>query len=201
MSRRCPLHRPRGHDRARSAAAVDAGVGADCCNAAGSSAAGGRGVRADVGRLLWGGPRRRGGQRHRCLQLMLTALGIGAGDEVVVPANTFVATAEAIVLAGATPRFADVSPRHPAAHRHGSRSGHHASNQGRDRCSPLRPDARHGRALRGRPQSRCRAHRGRRPGARRDLERPAGRLVSGGRRASAFTRARTWARSAMPARW
>lgn len=44
------------------------------------------------------------------IQLVLTTLGIGAGDEVVVPANTFVASAEAIVLAGATPRFADVSP-------------------------------------------------------------------------------------------
>ena len=44
------------------------------------------------------------------LQLVLTALGIGAGDEVIVPTNTFVATAEAVVLAGATPRFADVDP-------------------------------------------------------------------------------------------
>jgi dTDP-4-amino-4,6-dideoxygalactose transaminase len=44
------------------------------------------------------------------LHLTLVALGVGAGDEVVVPANTFVATAEAVVLAGATPRFADVSP-------------------------------------------------------------------------------------------
>jgi dTDP-4-amino-4,6-dideoxygalactose transaminase len=43
------------------------------------------------------------------LQLSLTALGIGAGDEVVVPSNTFVATAAAVVRAGATPRFADVS--------------------------------------------------------------------------------------------
>jgi dTDP-4-amino-4,6-dideoxygalactose transaminase len=43
------------------------------------------------------------------LQLTLTALGIGPGDEVIVPTNTFVATAEAVVLAGATPRFADVS--------------------------------------------------------------------------------------------
>jgi dTDP-4-amino-4,6-dideoxygalactose transaminase len=43
------------------------------------------------------------------LQLALTALGIGAGDEVVVPANTFIATAAAVVRAGATPRFADVS--------------------------------------------------------------------------------------------
>jgi dTDP-4-amino-4,6-dideoxygalactose transaminase len=44
------------------------------------------------------------------LALTLRALDIGAGDEVVVPANTFIATAEAVVLAGATPRFADVDP-------------------------------------------------------------------------------------------
>jgi len=44
------------------------------------------------------------------LHLALRALGIGPGDEVVVPTNSFVATAEAVVLAGATPRFADVSP-------------------------------------------------------------------------------------------
>ncbi len=45
------------------------------------------------------------------LQLALTGLGIGPGDEVIVPANTFVATAEAVLLAGAVPRFADVSPQ------------------------------------------------------------------------------------------
>ena len=45
------------------------------------------------------------------LQLVISALGIGQGDEVIVPANTFVATAEAVVAAGATPRFADVDPR------------------------------------------------------------------------------------------
>ena len=42
------------------------------------------------------------------LHLSLRALGVGRGDEVIVPANTFVATVEAIVLAGARPRFADV---------------------------------------------------------------------------------------------
>jgi dTDP-4-amino-4,6-dideoxygalactose transaminase len=42
------------------------------------------------------------------LHLVMRGLGIGPGDEVIVPANTFVATAEAVVLAGATPRFADV---------------------------------------------------------------------------------------------
>ena len=43
------------------------------------------------------------------LELTLIALGVGPGDEVVVPANTFIATAAAVVRAGATPRFADVS--------------------------------------------------------------------------------------------
>jgi dTDP-4-amino-4,6-dideoxygalactose transaminase len=43
------------------------------------------------------------------LELTLRALGVGAGDEVVLPANTFIATAAAVVRAGAAPRFADVS--------------------------------------------------------------------------------------------
>ncbi len=44
------------------------------------------------------------------LQLTLRAMGIGRGNDVVVPTNSFVATAEAVVLAGANPRFADVDP-------------------------------------------------------------------------------------------
>jgi dTDP-3-amino-3,4,6-trideoxy-alpha-D-glucose transaminase len=42
------------------------------------------------------------------LVLVMDALGIGAGDEVVCPAFTFYATAEAIARRGATPVFADV---------------------------------------------------------------------------------------------
>lgn len=45
------------------------------------------------------------------LQLVLRGLGIGVGDEVLVPANTFIATAAAVVMAGATPRFVDVDER------------------------------------------------------------------------------------------
>ena len=44
------------------------------------------------------------------IELTLRALGIGAGDEVIVPTNTFVATAEAVMHSGATPRFVDVDP-------------------------------------------------------------------------------------------
>jgi len=44
------------------------------------------------------------------LHLALHALGIGPGDEVIVPALTFIASANAVSYTGATPVFADVDP-------------------------------------------------------------------------------------------
>lgn len=44
------------------------------------------------------------------LTVALRALGIGHGHEVLVPAQTFVATAEAVTLTGARPVFVDVCP-------------------------------------------------------------------------------------------
>jgi len=46
------------------------------------------------------------------IELALRAGGIGAGDEVVVPANTFIASASAILRTGATPRLIDCDPVH-----------------------------------------------------------------------------------------
>jgi dTDP-4-amino-4,6-dideoxygalactose transaminase len=45
------------------------------------------------------------------LHLCLTALGIGPGDEVLVPSVTFVATVNAVVYAGAAPVFVDIINR------------------------------------------------------------------------------------------
>ena len=44
------------------------------------------------------------------LHLVLAALGIGPGDEVIVPESTWIATAAPIDYVGATPVFADVDP-------------------------------------------------------------------------------------------
>src|SRR5215472_13522865 len=44
------------------------------------------------------------------LELALRAAGVGPGDECILPANTFIATAEAVDRAGATPVLVDMDP-------------------------------------------------------------------------------------------
>src|SRR6058998_1123470 len=42
------------------------------------------------------------------LHIALAAAGIGAGDEVIIPAFSFIATAQAVLHQGATPVFSDI---------------------------------------------------------------------------------------------
>ncbi len=46
------------------------------------------------------------------IELALRALGVGPGDEAILPANTFIATAEAVSAVGATPVLVDVDEEH-----------------------------------------------------------------------------------------
>jgi len=45
------------------------------------------------------------------LEVVLSALGVGPGDEVIIPNFTFVATASAVLFAGALPVMVDVDPK------------------------------------------------------------------------------------------
>ena len=115
-------------------------------------------------------------------KLALLAAGVRPGDEVIVPANTFIATAEAVSHVGATPVFVDCLegtaswiPR-PSAPR-----GHAAHHRRRPRA-PVRAARGHGRARRGRVAPRADRGRRRLPGARRHLQGQAGGLLRRRRR-------------------
>src|SRR5712691_8996080 len=45
------------------------------------------------------------------LHLALVCVGVAAGDEVIVPSMSYIATANAVVHAGAAPVFAEVDPQ------------------------------------------------------------------------------------------
>lgn len=66
---------------------------------------------ADFARYIGGGYATSVSSCTAGLHLAYFYLGIGAGDEVILPAETHVATAHAIEFTGATPIFADVDPR------------------------------------------------------------------------------------------
>ena len=78
------------------------------------------------------------------LYLSLRAVGVGRGDEVVTVANTFIATAEAIVQAGARPVFVDIDAETYTIDATKVGGGHHRENQGHPACPPVRPPGRYG---------------------------------------------------------
>ena len=46
------------------------------------------------------------------IEIMLQAMGIGPGDEVIVPASSWIATSEAVSFMGAKPVFVDIDPQY-----------------------------------------------------------------------------------------
>ena len=111
------------------------------------------------------------------LELALRALGIGPGDEVIVPTNSFIATAEAVTAAGATPRLVDVDERTALLTAEIVEEAIGPRTRCRNPRAPLRAHRGHGSAARALPVARPRCGRGCLPGARRALPRQAGRVA------------------------
>ena len=88
------------------------------------------------------------------LTIALRALGVGPGDEVVVPALTFYATAEAVVNAGATPVFCDVDPATLTMTAASCRGGDRRADEGAPAGPPLRQPGADGRSCGSSPASR-----------------------------------------------
>ena len=98
------------------------------------------------------------------LRLGLIAAGVEPGEEVVVPAATFVATVEAVTQAGAVPVLADISERDYCTRYRRGRGSRRRQDARSPSGSPVRTARRH-RGSRGpRETARARSSRGRLPG-------------------------------------
>ncbi len=106
------------------------------------------------------------------IQFALEALGIGAGDEVIVPANTYIASALAVSAIGALPVLVDVDSNYLDRLRF-ARGRADAAYEGDHAGSPLRSGRADGTDPGFRAAPRALRDRGRGPSAWRALERPA----------------------------
>ncbi len=90
------------------------------------------------------------------LHLALCALGIGPGDEVIVPDLTFVATANAVAYTGAKPVPVDIDPLTLCLDPKRRRRRHYGQDQGHGACTSVWTAVRHGCAQRPRhPKPAC----------------------------------------------
>ena len=143
-----------------------------CARAATSSAPRWRRSRREFAAYLGVRALRRRGNGTDALTIALRALGVGPGDEVVMPSFTFYATAEAAIVAGATPVFCDIDPATFCVTAETVKAVAHAAHQGDRAGAPVRqrgPGARAARArgagARGRGPGRRGALRGIKAGA------------------------------------
>ena len=91
-------------DRAAVARVLDRGV------LSGAGAPEMKALEAEFAELIGAGRCLATNSGTAALHIALAAAGIGRGDEVIVPAFSFIATAQAVLHEGATPVFADVDP-------------------------------------------------------------------------------------------
>ena len=107
------------------------------------------------------------------LHMALLALGVGPGDEVLVPSHTFISTSLAVLHAGAVPVFCDVTEDQTLDPRCVEAASDRADTV-RHRRPSLRHRVRHGTDPAGRPSARALGHRGLRAVRRRRVPWPEG---------------------------
>ena len=111
------------------------------------------------------------------LMVIYAGMGLGPGDEVITVSHSFNATASAILSTGATPVFVDIEPDTYVIDADRIEAAITPRTQGDLPGPPVRPAGRHGRDHRDRRAARARDRRGRLPGARRIVRRPARRQL------------------------
>ena len=78
------------------------------------------------------------------IEVALKALGVGPGDEVIVPAYTFIATASAVLMVNAVPIFVDIDSETFNIDPGRVEAGNHRANESHHPCAFRRTGCRHG---------------------------------------------------------